>query len=206
MENLKMISEIYANVNIEQLEKLIELTTQKKCQFIAINGYNSDISNNSEVANQIINLGASYGKMTEKDEDIYKNFDISKVDVEKFNYNTIDTAKLTLSEFKNAVKENLSIALAELNEPKKTRITNDIYLNNVIVFNTNTQRLSIVGQTISKDVKIEGDFKVVKSSPKTIAKKLIEKTAKGKTQMLRRFALDNIISNIKVKGETIEIS
>jgi hypothetical protein len=203
---LKTISEIYANVNIKELEKLVELTTQKKCQFIAIKGYNSDISGNSEIANQIINLGASYENMKQKDEDIYKNFDISKVDIEKFNYNSIDTGNLTLQEYKQAVKENLLIALKELQQPKKTRVSNDIYLNDVIVFNTNTKSLSIKGQTISKQIKIKGEFKITKSAPKTVAKKLIEKQAKGKTQMLRRFKLSNIISNIKVKGETIEIS
>jgi len=206
MTTIKNISEIYNKVNVTELEQLIELTNQKKCQFISIKGYNSDISNNTEMADQIINLGASYSNMKTKDEDIYKNFDVSKVDVEKFDYRYIDTNGVELNIFKDEVKKALPLALAELQQPKKVRVSNDIYINSVLVFNTNTQSLSIIGQTISKKVEQTGVFKVVKSKPLTIAKRLIEKQANGKAQSLRRFKLDNIITNIKVKGETIEIS
>ena len=57
----------------------------------------------------------------------------------------------------------------------------------------------------AKTIETEGTFKVVKSAPKTIAKKLIEKQMQGKTQALRRFAIDNFIGSIKLQGETIEI-
>ena len=67
-------------------------------------------------------------------------------------------------------------------------------------------RLSIFGQSVNKTVTEVGDFKVVKSAPKTVAKRLIEKQAKGKAQSLRRFTIDNFNGSIKVQGETIEIA
>ena len=197
----------YNNVTLEQVTKLIEATDEVSgVSFVSLKGYSSDKSGNTETANQLINIGASYKNMLNKDINIYNDFDLSNVDVDKFNYDTIDTGKLTLEQFKQAVKEALPIALNELNQPKAKKDTsNDFWLNKALVFNLNTNRLSIFGQSINKVVEVKGDFKVVKSAPKTIAKKLIEKQAKGKTQMLRRFAIDNFEGNIKVSGETIEL-
>lgn len=201
------ILSVYNNLNEKQVNKLIEATNQiNGVSLISINGYSSDKSNNTEIANQLINIGASYQNMIKKDSNIYANFDINTVDVDKFNYASIDTAKLTLEQFKQAVKENLEIALTELQAPKKSKETNDIYLNKALVYNLNTMRLSIIGQQINKVVETKGDFKVVKSSPKTIAKRLIEKQAKGRTQTLRRFALDNLINTISINGDKLEIA
>ncbi len=196
----------YNNLNEQQIQALINATNEiGGCSMVAIKDYSSDKSNNTEIANQLINVGASYQNMIKKDTNIYANFDVNTVDVDKFNYATIDTGKLTLDEFKQAVKENLEIALTELQAPKKTKETNDIYLNKALVWNLNTLRLSVIGQQINKTVETKGEFKIVKSAPKTIAKRLIEKQAKGRTQTLRRFALDNVIKEIRLNGETIEI-
>lgn len=196
----------YHNLNEQQIQALINATNEiGGCSMVAIKDYSSDKSNNTEIANQLINVGASYQNMIKKDGNIYANFDINTVDVDKFNYATIDTGKLTLQQFKQAVKEQLPIALTELQAPKKSKETNDIYLNKALVFNLTTMRLSVIGQQINKKVEIKGEFKVVKSAPKTIAKRLIEKQANGRTQTLRRFALDNVIKEIRLNGETIEI-
>ena len=98
------------------------------------------------------------------------------------------------------------MALNELQAPKQSKDTsNDIWLNKALVFNLNTLRLSIFGQSVTKSVEVKGEFKKVASAPKTIAKKLIELQAKGKAQTLRRFAIDNFNGLIKVSGETILI-
>lgn len=200
------IASVYNNLNESQIKKLIESTNLiNGVSFVKIENYSSDKSNNTEIANQLINIGASYQNMIKKDTNIYANFDINTVDVDKFNYTSIDTGKLNLEQFKQAVKENLPIALTELQAPKKSKETNDVYLNKALVFNLTTMRLSIIGQQINKTVETKGEFKIVKSSPKTVAKRLIEKQAKGRTQTLRRFALDNVIKEIRLNGETIEI-
>lgn len=197
----------YGNVTEETIIALIEATNGiGGVSFVKLKGYSSDKSQNTEVADQLINIGASYANMLSKDSNIFANFDLSTIDIEKFDYSTIDTGKLTLEDFKVAVKNALPIALDELNAPKAKKDTSaDIWLNKALVFNLNTLRLSIFGQSINKTIEVKGEFKKVKSAPKTIAKKLIEKQAKGKSQMLRRFAIDNFEGSIKVQGETIEI-
>ena len=201
------ILSVYNNLNEKQVNKLIEATNQiSGVSLISINGYSSDKSNNTEIANQLINIGASYQNMIKKDSNIFANVDLSLIDVDKFNYTSIDTAKLTLEQFKQAVKENLPIALTELQAPKKSKETNDIYLNKALVYNLNTMRLSVIGQQINKVVETKGEFKIVKSSPKTIAKKLIEKQVKSRTASLRRFALDNLINTISINGDKLEIA
>lgn len=201
------ILSVYNNLNEKQVNKLIEATNLiSGVSLISINGYSSDKSNNTEIANQLINIGASYQNMIKKDSNIFANVDLNLIDIEKFNYASIDTAKLTLEQFKLAVKENLPIALTELQAPKKSKETNDIYLNKVLVYNLNTMRLSVIGQQINKVVETKGEFKIVKSSPKTIAKKLIEKQVKSRTASLRRFALDNLINSISINGDKLEIA
>jgi hypothetical protein len=201
------ILSVYNNLNEKQVNKLIEATNLiSGVSLISINGYSSDKSNNTEIANQLINIGASYQNMIKKDSNIFANVDLNLIDVDKFNYTSIDTAKLTLEQFKQAVKENLPIALTELQAPKKSKETNDIYLNKALVYNLNTMRLSVIGQQINKVVETKGEFKIVKSSPKTIAKKLIEKQVKSRTASLRRFALDNLINSISINGDKLEIA
>jgi hypothetical protein len=201
------ILSVYNNLNEKQVNKLIEATNLiSGVSLISINGYSSDKSNNTEIANQLINIGASYQNMIKKDSNIFANVDLSLIDVDKFNYTSIDTAKLTLEQFKQAVKENLPIALTELQAPKKSKETNDIYLNKALVYNLNTMRLSVIGQQINKVVETKGEFKIVKSNPKTIAKKLIEKQVKSRTASLRRFALDNLINSISINGDKLEIA
>lgn len=197
----------YGNLNLKQVELLISATNEiGGVSAVSIKGYSSDVSQNSEVANQLINVGASYQNMLAKDDNIYANFDVANVDVNSFNYETIDTAKLTLEQFKAEVKNQLPIALAELNAPKKSIDTSaDIWLNKALVFNLNTMRLSIRGMQMHKAVEVKGTFKVVKSAPKTIAKKLIEKQAKGRSATLRRFAIDNLVGGINLVGQELVI-
>jgi hypothetical protein len=197
----------YGNLDVTQIELLIKATNEiGGVSAVSIKGYSSDISQNSEIANQLINVGANYENMLTKDSNIYANFDVDSVDVERFDYSSIDTAKLTLDEFKQAVKNQLPLALTELQAPKKSNDTSaDIWLNKALVFNLNTMRLSIRGMQMIKSVEVKGTFKVVKSAPKTIAKKLIEKQAKGRSATLRRFAIDNLIGSIKLVGQELEI-
>ena len=99
------ILSVYNNLNEKQVNKLIEATNLiSGVSLISINGYSSDKSNNTEIANQLINIGASYQNMIKKDSNIFANVDLNLIDVDKFNYTSIDTAKLTLEQFKQAVK------------------------------------------------------------------------------------------------------
>jgi len=199
------ILKYYSNLNEETLTKLIDLTDQQKIGYVSVKGYSSELSKGTEIANQLINVGMNYKNATESDIVNYNNLDLSTIDVNNFNYNYINTDKLTLAEYKQAVKDSLPQALEELKKEPKPRKSNDIKLNSILVFNTNTLKLSIVGKTENKVVETEGDFNIVKSKPLSVAKKLIRQQSKGKTQALRRFAIDNFVGSVKLQGETIEI-
>lgn len=192
----------------ESIERLIELTNGVNgVSFVSMKSYNSDASNNTEVADQLINVGASYDNMLKKDAEILSEVDITKIDVDAFNYQTIDFVSqgLTLEQYKEAVRGELQVALDEMRSPKENnRVNNDVYLNKALVFNTNTLRLSVMGQSLSKTVTEKGELKVVKSAPKTVAKKLIQKQVEMRSAKIRRFAVDNL-RGMNLKGDTLEI-
>jgi hypothetical protein len=196
----------YSNVSLKQINQLIDATNGiSGVSFVKLRGYSSDLSKQTEIQDALINIGASYANMIVKDENIFANFDLSKVDVNKFNYSNIDLNGVSLDEYKKQIIEALPIALEELNKPT-TKISNDIYLNKALVFNLTTLKLSIIGQGINKQVEVKGEYKVVKSKPKTIAKELIKKAAGSKKDTLRRYKIDNFNGSIKVNKDTIEIN
>lgn len=187
------------------LELIDKTNSMKGAKFASISDYSSDYSQHSELANHTIILNFSYANMRKDDKETLRTFDVNLVDVNKFNYDSIELNGKDLTTYKNEVRESLNNALYEINNPtKKDRVNNDEYLNDILVFNWNTERLSILGQEVKKSVIVEGDFKKQKSAPKTIAKKLIMKQANLRVDKYRRFAIDNL-SIVKLQGETLEI-
>lgn len=191
------------------VERLIELTNENsRVRFVSLRGYNSDKSLNTEVANQIVNINASYGNMLEKDALTLNNVVLGRdvvPMVETWDYERYDLNGVSVEDFKKQVKEALEMALFELRNPKTgTRESNDIWLNKALVFNTNTLRLSLFGSSISKEVVQEGVFKKVKSAPKTVAKQIIQKAVEPRTSKLRRFTIDNL-NGMKIDGETLNL-
>jgi hypothetical protein len=191
----------------EQVLRLIEITSDmsKVAKFARILNYSSDKSDHSEIADHTIILNFSYANMKKDDKETLRTFDVNVVDVNKFNYDSIDTKGMELSTYKNEVRNCLNNALYEINNPKENnRVSNDDYLNDMLVFNWNTERLSIIGQGVKKETIVEGEYKKVKSAPLTIAKKLIMKQANLRVEKYRRYAIDNL-SIVKLQGETLEI-
>jgi hypothetical protein len=176
----------------------------KGAKFARIIGYSSDKSDHSEIADHTIILNFSYQNMIKDDKETLRTFDVNVVDVNKFNYDSIDTKGMELTTYKNEVRNCLQNALYEINNPKKKETSNDDWLNNMLVFNWNTERLSILGEEVKKNVIVEGEYKITKSAPLTIAKKLIKKQAKLRVDKYRRFAIDNL-SIVNLQGETLEI-
>lgn len=117
------IVENYQKLDSAKVQMLIEQTDKiGGCSFISINGYSSDKSQNTEVAFQLVNIGANYQNMLEKDNGIFEKLNDKNVkkliDVNKFDYTTIDKNGLTLTQYKSAVKKALPEALEELKAPK----------------------------------------------------------------------------------------
>ena len=192
------------NISLEILNKLIYLTSGiKGVSFVSIKNYTSDISGNTELADQLINVGASYEKMKEKDSVTLDNINLKNIDFNKFNWNGIDTKNIPIEEFKIQVKNSLETALEALKQPPKKIANNNVYLNKILVFNTNTKNLLIKGQSVNKTTKIKGDFKKVQSRPLTVAKKLIKNQFTRK-DTLRNFKISNL-ETINLSKDTIEI-
>lgn len=212
MENNKTFNELIAKIvsvygcSEEQVLRLMEITSDmsKGAKFARIIGYSSDKSDHSEIADHTIILNFSYGNMRKDDKETLRTFDVNVVDVNKFNYDSIDTKGMELTAYKNEVRNCLNNALYEINNPKKKETSNDDYLNEMLVFNWNTERLSIIGQGVKKETIVEGEYKKVKSVPLTIAKKLIKKQANLRVEKYKRFAIDNL-SIVNLQGETLEI-
>lgn len=204
----QMVLNAYPNLSLNDLRALVEVTNRfEGVSFVSIKDYQSDESNGTEIADHLINVNASYENMLVKDAEIYSKFDVRTVDVDKFNYMSVDCGKLTLDEYKQAVKEYLPIALAEMQAPKTT--TRDMSAfhyfnpkNRMLSFNSNTGNLLIFGMDVNKTVKTEGEFKVVNSEPKTIAKKLIEKKSGSRTATLRSFKIQNM-ATMRLNGDTL---
>jgi hypothetical protein len=207
IEILKLVPVLYPHFAGEGLVQLIDATdTIKGVSFISLKGYSSDATNNTELQDHIVNVGASYANMLGKDEEKLKAFDIATLDCSKIFWDLYNIQERTREEFMAAVKADAPIALAEMLLPKKKKdMSHVVYINKVLSFDTNTQRLSIRGMKIKGVVTVEGEQKQTKSSPKTVAKQLIGKQADLSTHKLRTYCLDNLMSTIKAMGDTIEI-
>ena len=129
--------------------------------FVNIKGYCSDASNNSEIADQIVNIGASYQNMINKDADKYANCDYNKFCtlVDDFNLQYINTNGKSEIEFKNEVKANFQTVLTDLLTPKpqSEKVDNFIHFNKVLAYNRNTKNLSIFGMQVTKNVIVKAE-------------------------------------------------
>lgn len=210
-----IIAQIVSSISgtaVEIVENLIDATNPLKgCKFISLANYNSDASDNTELANHVINIGFIYENMKKTDRDLLLGVDLQTINVENFDYSLVNTADRTLAEYKALVQTSLPAAFAELTVSNDNAIgasgreNNDVYLNKALVFNTKTSSLSIIGQGVSKSVTVEGEKKMVKKAALTVAKELIKKAANLRTNTYRRFKIENL-NSVKISGETITIA
>lgn len=209
----KVINEIlsvYPYMTEKSLSDFIATTQINGVCFVAINGYSSNASGHTEIANQLINVGASYENAAKKDAATLENINLNSINVENFNYDGIDKNGLSLQDYIQQVKMSLPIALAEMviaknNAGTGNRVDNDIWFNKVLVYNTNTKNLAVRGMQVNKTIEVKGNFKIVKSAPKTIAKKLIEKVINSRTATLRKFIVPNVLQNIRIDGKNLSL-
>lgn len=208
----------YGNMTRETLFTLIDATTVKGAKFISLKDYNSNQSDNTELANYVVNIGISYENMLNKDSITLNTYDIDTIkDVLKekvisHNYGKYDLSKFT--DYKKPdfqphieIMDILPIALIELKEADQKptdRVNNNIKLNPVLWFNTATNNLLIFGKKVSKDATLKGTFKPTKSAPLTVAKNIIRDTLRKDD--LRTFIVDNVLTSLTSKGEILELS
>lgn len=216
-ENEMNVLRAYNSLSLTDLRTLVAVTKQVAgVSFVGIHNYKSLNSNETEIANYTINVGASYENMLRNDEKRLQGFNIDMINdsfLDSWNYSSINYTKFgTLKAYKDAIKDSVSVALSELiasatkdgNEPK--RESNDIWLSKLLAFNTSTQSLSIIGVVTENGKKTlqVGEKKLVAKAPKTVAKEIIKHALGMRTSYIRRFVLDNM-NTIKINGDTVAI-
>lgn len=177
--------------------QLIENFDFNGVSFVSIKKYCSDTSENSEVADVLINVGASYENMKAADLETLQNADAEKLVNENFGVELI--------------KQALAEKIQSIVKPSEARSNGQkeayIYLNKkgTLKYCKETKSVLISGTVVRKTVIVDGVFKEVKSRPLTLAKKHIDKVLDLKMAKIRYYKISNIIANVKVSGETIEI-
>jgi len=149
-----------------------------------------------ELSKRLLNVGAKF--------DNAKKDDIKKLDegvafIPSDRYSRADW-DLALSELKTS-----------LITPNKVRsdAQKDAYVflnedNHSVKFNPTTMEVYLFAKSERKEVLQPGNYKTVKSAPKTLAKNAIKKEYL-KTDKFRTFIIKNMRGTVKVNGEILEI-
>ena len=189
---------------LRAIKVIVIAKTIKGTSFVGIQGYTSS---NGEVSNQTIQVGYNLTNLLKKDLEKLKALDISTViakygeEVTTKAYSELLTslAKRTATE---AEKEQL---LKEGDSTINRSIGQvDAYTNFApgIKQHNDTKELKIHGIVISKTKLVEGEYKAVKSSDKTLAKRAIQKIANLGNSKIRTFTFKDA-SQVKLKKEVV---
>lgn len=156
--------------------------------FFSVKNYTNS---SNEVSNNLINVGINYEKSKEQDLEFLKNIKLSDYEFKSPN-DVLNEAKKELIESFIKPNENRS-------NGQKDAYTN--IFSGVKVHNE-TGVLYVYGYRVNKTVIKEGEYKTVKSSPKTIAKNELRKLLK--TNKFTQYAIE-VGNTLTAKGETIEL-
>jgi hypothetical protein len=177
--------------------ELIENFDFNGVSFVSIKGYCSDKSGNSEVADVLINVGASYGNMKKSDLSTLEAANVNMLVSENFGKALIEQA---LAE---KIKSIISPSETRSNGQKEAYI--NLNANGTLKYCKETKSVIISGVVVKKTIIQAGEYKEVKSRPLTLAKKHLDKVLDLKLAKIRYYKISNITANVKVSGNTIEI-
>jgi hypothetical protein len=171
----------------------------KGAKFVGINGYTNK---SGEVSNQIINCNINIENAKKADLETLKNFPASKL-------NEIATkVGASKEDALRAIEELIVSAERNLTADNRTASSvaqTDAYtqLGKGIKFHNETGDLYITGFANNKTVLVEGEYKKVNSSAKTLVKKAVNKSLK--MSKFRSFRLSNIGRELHVTGSTVQL-
>lgn len=186
------------------MKKLInKFASLKGAQFISINNYLSSTS--GELANHTVNVNISV--MNAKIADLQTLKSCTNDDLKKISRLTkidVETLKTSLAEMLTSAEKNTSADASEHTNASKAQADAYVHITPAIRLHKDTLQIHIFGQAIKKEVLIEGEYKPVNSSAKTLGKKAIKKYFDLKADKFRDFILGNA-DMLKVAGDTILI-
>lgn len=170
----------------------------KGAKFIGINGYTNK---SGEVSNQIINCNVNITNAKKADLETLKNFPASKLnDIAEKVGATKEVAMEAIEAMIDSAEKNLSNHKTKQSEAQTDAYT---HLGKGLKFHNETGDLYITGFANNKTVLVEGEYKKVNSSPKTLVKKEITKGLK--MYKFRNFRLSNIGKELHVTGSTVQL-
>jgi len=212
---LEAISTNGGEISALGLMRLIQSTNQLNApQFVVLHNYSSDATNNEELADYKINVGVVYDnakKSTQRSintltvEDMLKISNLCTPELIKgFKY--INLKGISPLAYCDNVRNMILTAVQEL-KTVKPRVSNNITLNKVLSFNTNTGNLHIRGEVVNGGKKVTVEQKTIKlvaKAPKTVAKEVIKSFLGTRSSKIRTFNITNL-NKITVNKNSIEL-
>jgi len=177
------------------VEKFSELNGTK---FVGIREYEAKSS--GEVANHVVNANFSYANAVEKD--LAKLNALTDADIQAISKKSgVESA--VVNEAVEALKTSFTKNKNDDTRSKQSQAQKDAYLpvTNSIKLNLETRNLHIYALAVSKEVLVEGEHKVVKSRPLTIAKNAVKKYCRFTTAKYRNFIVDeSMLTGVSITG------
>jgi hypothetical protein len=169
---------------------LKKATSKTNVTFVSIRSYTNKYG---EIANHLINVGASYSKAKERDIEFLKNLDLDSNEFE------FKSAKALLIEAKQTLIESFEKPDFNRSEGQINAYTNII--KGVKVHNQ-TGDIYIFGYRENKTILQEGNYPIVNSKPITIAKNELRKLLR--TGKYTQYVISSI-GEVRTNGETLEL-
>lgn len=178
-----------------------KFATLKGAKLIGVNGYTNS---GGEISNQVINTNISVENAKVKDLETLKIFPASQLlEIATKVGATKEVAMQAVEELIVASEKNLSKDLEERTNQSKAQTDAYTSFGNGLKFHNETGDLFITGFAHSKKVLVEGEYKKVNSSPKTLVKKEVSRTLR--MAKFRSLKISNIGNSLNVTGSTVQL-
>jgi hypothetical protein len=174
----------------------------KGCKFIAVNGYKNSAG---EIANHNVNVNINVYNVKVSDFESLSACDEAKlISIADSTKISLDICKTALNEMLLSAEKNLSANFDEHTAQSKGQTDAYIKITNAIRLHKETLAIHIFGMRIAKKIIVEGTYKTVKSSDKTLAKKAITKALDLRAGKFRDYILLEAEA-VKISGDEIFI-
>lgn len=172
----------------------------KGASFIGISAYESTTS--GEIADYVINTNISVENAKKTDLEKLQNADLEAfAATSKF---TPELIAIAHNELLTSAVKNLNSDFTERSAQSQAQTDAFINFGNGLKLHKDTLAVHIFGMSISKTIIIEGEYKSVKSSDKTLCKKEIKKFLDLRSEKFRTFILTNADA-VTISKETFDI-
>lgn len=186
------------------IETIVTAKTIKGTTFVGVRGYTNA---KGEVSNQTLLVGYNHINLLKKDLEILKALDIKTI-IAKYGEEVATKAysELLVSLAKRLATDEEKEELEKQNDATINRSNGQINAFTTIAKgikqHNETKALFVTGLAVNKTVLVKGEYKVVKSGAKKLAKDDITRLAGLKQSKIRRFVFKDI-NEIRLMGVNV---